>query len=163
MPDTKAGHWFTRHWRWLVPAVVATVLLGCVGFVAVVVLGVFGLLKSSTPYAQALALVRSNERVQRAIGEPITPGWLVSGSVQISGSKGNARLLIPIAGPKGQAEIVVVATRAEGRWTYAELAVQVKGTGERIVLEGRGRSGDLVKRISPRLQAANVTHRHYFF
>ena len=73
----------------------ATVLLGCAGFVAVVVLGVFGLLKSSTPYTQALALVRSNERVQRAIGEPITPGWLVSGSVQISGSKGNARSSLP--------------------------------------------------------------------
>jgi hypothetical protein len=107
--------------------------------------------------------VRSNERVQRAIGEPITPGWLVSGSVQISGSKGNARLLIPISGPKGQAEIVVVATRSEGRWTYAELAVQVQGSGERIVLEGQGRSGDLVKRITPRLQATNVTHRHHIF
>jgi len=117
MPQTKAGHWFTRHWRWFVPAVVATVLLGCVGFVAVVVLGVFGLLKSSTPYAQALALVRSNERVQRAIGEPITPGWLVSGSVQISGAKGNARLWLPISGPKRQADVVVVATGAEGLWT----------------------------------------------
>lgn len=163
MPQVTPGHWFKRHWRWFVPAMVATVLLGCVGFVAVVVLGVFGLLKSSTPYAQALAMVQNNEQVKRAIGEPMTAGWLVSGSVQISGSEGNARLLIPISGPKGQAQIVVVATRSNGQWTYSELAVQIKGTGQRIVLEGQGRSRDLVNRIIPRLQVANVTPLYRFF
>ena len=163
MPQAKPGHWFTRHWCWFVPAALATVLLGCAGFVVMAVLGVFGLLKSSTPYAHALAQVRSNERVQRAIGQPIAPGWLVSGSVQIRGARGNARLLIPISGPKGEADIVVVASRSGGDWTYSELAVRVKGTNQRIVLEGQGRSGDLVQRMDPRLQAVKVTHRHRFF
>ena len=115
MPQAKPGHWFTRHWCWFVPAALATVLLGCAGFVVMAVLGVFGLLKSSTPYAHALAQVRSNERVQRAIGQPIAPGWLVSGSVQIRGSRGNARLLIPISGPKGQADICLLYTSPSPR------------------------------------------------
>jgi hypothetical protein len=55
--DTKpAPNWWARNWRWLLPAGCLTGVVGVAGFIALIFSLLFGLIKSSTPYQQALAI-----------------------------------------------------------------------------------------------------------
>jgi len=98
------------------------------------VFGIFGALKSSEVYQQAVAKAQASEEVQSAIGEPIVAGTFVSGSIEVSGASGNADLAIPISGPKGSATVYAVAKKSAGRWSYTTLEVEVKGAAGRIDL-----------------------------
>jgi hypothetical protein len=69
-----------------------------------------------------------------ALGEPIEPGWYMSGSINVSGSSGEADIMIPISGPRGTGRIYAVATKSAGRWSYEILEVEIDGQPERIDL-----------------------------
>ena len=72
-----------------------------------------------------------------ALGEPVEAGLLVSGSVSIEGSSGEADLAIPISGPKGSGTVFVVGARQTGEWKLSTLEVEINSSGERIdLLEG---------------------------
>ena len=65
-------------------------LIGCgvliflgAAFAAALVFIVFGAIKRSDVYREALNRVRADQRVVAAIGEPIDPGFWVSGSVHV--------------------------------------------------------------------------------
>ena len=70
----------------------------------------------------------------QALGEPIEPGFMPSGSINISGPSGNADLAIPISGPQGSDTIYLVATKEAGRWNFSLLEVEIKEQSERINL-----------------------------
>jgi cytochrome oxidase complex assembly protein 1 len=105
-------------------------LIGCgvlivlgVAFCAVLVFIVFAAIKKSDVYEGALNRVRADQRVIAALGEPISPGFWVSGNVNINNGKGNADFSFPISGSKGSAKVHAVAS-TEGRgWEYSELVV----------------------------------------
>ena len=137
LPQVPAGprpDWLSRNWKWVVP----------VGFFAIgLVIGVFvGLaflivetsFQHSDCYQQALARARSSPEVLGRIGQPIAPGWLVSGSINISGPSGNADISIPISGPKGKGTIYVVAKKSAGEWSFQTLEVETEGGDDRIDL-----------------------------
>jgi Cytochrome oxidase complex assembly protein 1 len=126
--------WFRRNLKWLIPVGCMVPLLACAGIVAFVVVVVFGAIKSSDAYTGAMERVSSSEAVQEALGTPVEAGWLVSGSINVSGSSGNADLTIPISGPKGSGKLYVVATKSADRWRYSTLEVAVDGSGDRIDL-----------------------------
>src|SRR5437899_4022909 len=70
-------------------------LIGCgvliflgVAFCAVLVFIVFAAIKKSDVYEQALNRVRNDQRVVAALGEPVAPGFWVSGSVHVDATKG---------------------------------------------------------------------------
>ena len=130
--ETKS--WWARNWKWFVPA-------GCLGLmaigaalVALVVSLVFGALKSSDVYKQAFEKASKNRTVIAEMGEPITSGWLVGGSISVSGPTGNADIEIPISGPKKSGAIYAVAQKSGGRWTFSRLEVSVQGRSDRINL-----------------------------
>ena len=57
-----------------------------------------------------------------------------SGNISVSGSNdGHANLTVPVSGPSGSGSIRVVATKANGIWTYSELRLNL-GNGEFIDL-----------------------------
>ncbi len=108
------------------------------GFIALIGTVVFGVMKSSDVYQDALARARADPAVEMALGTPIEEGLLVMGNINISGSSGEADLAIPISGPDDEATIYAVAKKSAGQWTFLTLVVKIKSTGERI---------DLMKKI----------------
>ncbi len=133
--DTKpAPNWWTRNWKWLVPAGCLTGVAGVVGFIALIISLVFGLIKSSTPYRQALARAQKDPVVISQLGTPISGGFLVSGSVNLSGGTGQANLAIPLQGSRGSGTLYVEASQSAGTWTYSTLTLQPNGVGAPISL-----------------------------
>ena len=61
-----------------------------VGLVALVVLLIFSVIKNLTPYKVTLREVSTDQRLVRLIGEPVHPGWWVTGSSEVSGPSGSA-------------------------------------------------------------------------
>lgn len=134
MDSKPAPSWWARHWKWLVPAGCLTGLVGVAGFIALIVSLVFGLLKSTTPYKEALAKAQRDPVVIGRLGTPIQGGFLVSGNVSLSGGMGEAQLAIPLQGSRGSGTLYVEARRTAGTWTYSTLTVRPDGPGEPISL-----------------------------
>jgi hypothetical protein len=114
---------------------------GCLGlfllaatFGFLIVSIVFGAMKSSDAYKAALARAKADPRVMSALGSPITDGFLVGGSTNVSGTSGHADINVPISGPKGKGTIYFVASKFAGKWTFSKLMVEVADTGQQIDL-----------------------------
>lgn len=117
-PSAKDKGWWERNWKWAVPvfAVVS------VGFLIVAIVGlVSGAFRSSYAYQESIARARANPAVVVQLGEPIEPGWLVSGNINISGSRGEADLAIPVSGPKGKGTIYATARKEADEWHFTQL------------------------------------------
>lgn len=132
MNQPKEKKWWNRNWKWIVPVGCLGALILIVGLGAMIVYLVFGFVKSSETYKQAVAKARTNSAVIEALGSPLKEGLLVAGSINISGSSGEADLAIPISGPKGKAILYAVATKSAGKWTLTTLELSIKASGERI-------------------------------
>jgi hypothetical protein len=113
-----------------------------VAFVGSIALIVFGAMKSTDVYKEALARARVNSGVIEALGSPITEGFLVSGNTNVNGASGEANLSIPISGPKGKGTIYVAANKSLGRWNYTGLIVEIAKTNQRIDLLRSGVSAN---------------------
>lgn len=133
LPGKKSTTWWQRNWKWFVPACLGSVVLFA-GFIVLIVAIVFGMMKSSDAYKQALAEARINPYVQEALGSPIEEGFLIMGNINVNGSSGHADLAIPVSGPAGEGTIYVVASKSAGQWTILRLVVDIKATNERIDL-----------------------------
>jgi hypothetical protein len=137
IPMQPKGNWWTRNWKWFVPTGCATISALFVIFILSIVLVVFGALKSTDVYKDAVAKAKTNPAVIEALGSPIRDGMFVSGSSNVSGASGESNLSIPISGPKGKGTIYLSAKKSAGRWEYANLVVEIQKTGERINLLGK--------------------------
>ena len=105
-----------------------------VAFVGSIALIVFGAMKSTDVYKDALGRAKGNSAVIDALGSPITEGFLVSGNTNVNGASGEANLSIPISGPNGKGTIYVAANKSLGRWNYSGLVVEIGKTHQRIDL-----------------------------
>lgn len=126
--------WLERNWKWAVPAGCLGVLLIFAAGVAAILALVFGGVRSSDVYKEALARAQRNPAVVEALGAPIKPGLGFSGSIQVSGRSGKADIAIPISGPKGNGTIYAVATKTAGYWQYKTLQVGIDDKSDRIDL-----------------------------
>ena len=126
-PAPPQGGWWSRNWKWFVPVgcitIVALFLLG----IAAIVMIVFGAMKQSDVYREALERAKASPEVQAALGTPIEEGWWMSGQININNDTGDANINIPISGPKGKGTIHAIATKSGGKWTYSRLDVEVSG------------------------------------
>ncbi len=137
MDQSVKPSWWSRNWKWFVPVGCLSSLLVVAAFVAVLFTFVFGLMKSSDAYKQALAMASANPEVAEALGSPIKEGFFTSGNINVSGPSGNADLAIPISGPKGKATIYLEAHKSAGEWSFSKLVVELKGSNRRINLLNR--------------------------
>jgi hypothetical protein len=126
--------WWQRNWKWVVPVGCATLVVlaaaAAAGLLWLVSLGV----RSSGAYEEALEQARADCEVQAALGAPVEPGWLVSGSVNVTGPSGQADLAIPLKGPQSSGKLYLAATKTAGRWTFEVLEVEAPGRDDRIDL-----------------------------
>ena len=127
-------NWWGRNWKWFVPTGCLGMLVLVAGFIFIIISIVFGAMKSSDAYKTALARAKADPRVVSALGSPITDGFLVGGSTNVSGTSGHADVTVPISGPKGKGTIYFVAEKFAGKWTFSKLMVEVADTGKRIDL-----------------------------
>jgi hypothetical protein len=95
----------------------------CVGGIVLILGLVLGMLKSSDVYAEALSRARTNAQVVAQLGEPIQPGYWVTGRLEVSGPSGEAELAIPLSGSKKSATLYAVATKTAGTWQFSTLEV----------------------------------------
>ena len=118
MDKPEQRSWFQRYWIWLVPVGCAGSVFMVFALVALVVFADFAGFKSSWPYTEAIKLARENPDVIEELGEPVRAGWLVGGSIDLSGSSGEAKLAIPIRGPQNSGTIHVMAKKSAGMWQF---------------------------------------------
>lgn len=118
------------------PAWVKWIVLGCVGLIVVglcvaagIVALVMGSLKQSDAYKSALEKVQASPAAVEALGEPIEPGFFLSGSVNVSGPLGDAVLSVPLHGPRGKGTLYLEAAKQAGRWKYSLLELAIAGSG----------------------------------
>lgn len=136
-PERK-GCW-GRNWKWIVPT-------GCLGLIilaAALAAGVFffvvSAVKSSDVYRRALERAKADPAVVAELGEPISDGWLVRGTVETSGRYGHAKFQIPISGPKNSGTVYADALKVRDLyenddWNFQTLEVEVNGRPGRINL-----------------------------
>jgi hypothetical protein len=134
IPSQPKRGWWARNWMWFVPTGCFTLIVLFAVFVGSIVMIVFGAIKSTDVYKDALARAKAHPAVVEALGSPIKEGLLVSGNTNVNGASGEASLSIPISGPKGKGTIYVKAEKSLGRWNYSDLVVEIQKTGERIDL-----------------------------
>jgi hypothetical protein len=130
--------WWSRNWKWFVPMGCLTFVALILGCVALLVVVVFGAMKSTDVYKEAVSRAKANTEVTEALGSPLKEGMFLSGNTNVNGASGEADLAIPISGPKGSGTIYVAAQKSAGQWTYTKLEVEVKATGKRIDLQPAG-------------------------
>jgi hypothetical protein len=132
MNQKSDKNWWNRNWKWFVPVGCLGSLVLFVGFIALLMCLVFGMMKSSVVYKQALSKAKAQPAVQATIGTPIEEGLLITGNIKVSGPSGQANLAIPISGPDGKATIYLVAAKSAGQWSFSTLVVEIKQTHQRI-------------------------------
>lgn len=133
-PATPTANWWTRNWKWFVPAGCLIMALLLVVFVGSILLVVFSAMKSTDVYKDALARAKADPAVIEALGSPVKDGVLLSGNTNVNGASGESNLAIPISGPKGKGTIYVSAKKSLGKWNYSGLVVEIGLTHQRIDL-----------------------------
>jgi Cytochrome oxidase complex assembly protein 1 len=129
MPN-QSRSWLGRNWKWLLAAVF---VCGAV-FVAGIFTLVMGAMRGSDVAREATARAQANALVGQRLGTPISEGWMVSGSINVSPGSGDADLSVPISGPKGKGTVYVRAQKAGGAWTYNLMEATIEASSERIDL-----------------------------
>src|SRR5687767_3058523 len=93
-------------------------------FAVVILVAVFGALRSSTPFKEATSRAQRDHRVIAALGQPIKVDLWLAGSVSTKNSDGEADLNIGLTGPKRKARLFVVGTKKAGVWSYSIMRVE---------------------------------------
>jgi hypothetical protein len=132
-PAPAKRGWWSRHWKWAVPLL--ALLLGALllASIAVFVVGIASVTKSSEPYRIGLVGAKVDPRVVAALGEPIEDGIMPSGSISTSNGSGSAQLNVSLHGSRGNGTLYIEAERHAGEWHYTTLKV-VPDVGEAISL-----------------------------
>ena len=122
----KVTSWMIKRWY--------LVLIGVVAFGGGIIMIVISSMKSCDAYSEALVRARSNSALVEALGEPITDGFLPTGSIQISGDSGVAKISVSISGPKGSAVLYLDAEKSMGKWSFNSLKAVVDETDQEVDL-----------------------------
>lgn len=127
VPGPVEKSWLDRHARWKIPLGCLIVILLLCAFVAIVFTVVEVSFSKSVVYQQALARAGRNPEVVSRLGEPLKPGRVLQGQINVSGSTGNASMNIPVTGPRGKGTIVLKAHKLNGAWVFRTLYLQLDG------------------------------------
>jgi cytochrome oxidase complex assembly protein 1 len=119
----------TSPWAWIGIGC-GVLFVGFIGFVVFILVVVFGAMRKSEPYREAMARAQSDPRVAAALGSPVKDSFFFSGSINTHNNDGDAKLDIPISGPKGAGLLHVTATKTDGKWFYNRMYVQPKNGSE---------------------------------
>lgn len=126
--------WFKQNWKWFIPVSCVGVIATLAVFVALILAVVFGVIKSSQVYNQAIDKATNHPDVTATMGTPIKPQWFVTGNFEVNGPSGRADITIPLTGPNADARIYANAIKAQGQWTFTSLVVHIEHNQQYINL-----------------------------
>ena len=133
--------WWRRNGKWAIPLICVGGLAAFAGIFALFFALLFGFMKSSDAYKDALVRAELNPAVLSALGAPVKAGLVFTGHIQVSGPSGRAELAIPLSGPKGKGTLYVKAMKSAGEWRFSLLVLKLDATGENIdLLEKHGQA-----------------------
>jgi len=131
--DRQSVSWPESHWKLLVGLLLLLGLLGAGAAASLVWLAMYAI-RGSDVAQEAFSRARSSQAVAQALGAPIKEAWFVSGSINENPASGSADLAMPISGPKGNGTLYVTARKSAGAWQYCLIELDVKGSGDKIVV-----------------------------
>ncbi|MFC6841180.1 cytochrome c oxidase assembly factor Coa1 family protein [Xanthomonas theicola] len=99
--------------------------------IAVFVVGIARVTKSSERYRLGLMAAKLDQRVIDALGAPVEDGIMPSGSISTSNGSGSANLSVSLHGARGNGTLYIEAERHAGEWHYTTLQV-LPDAGEAI-------------------------------
>ncbi|ETN94652.1 Cytochrome oxidase complex assembly protein 1 [Zhouia amylolytica] len=127
--------WWGRNWKWVIPAGgCLTIIIFIVVFIGTVFFGVSTMMKSSTPYEEAITRVKENKQIIEALGEPIVQEGMIQGKINYENDHGDIDIKVPLEGAKGKASLYIVGTKQGDTWNYSDMYIVIKATGETIFL-----------------------------
>jgi len=129
MPKQRRN-WLGRNWKRLLAAVFVCGIVFVVGIFALIM----SAMRSSDVAKEAVARAQSNAVVAQRLGAPLSEGWFVGGSINVSPGSGDADLSVPISGPKGKGTVYVTAQKTAGTWAYSLMLATVEGSNDKIDL-----------------------------
>ena len=127
-PTTQSSSSSSRVWKILGCGCLALIVLGLLGGAGIFV--AFGkLMKGNAPYQDSIATVQSNPAAIEALGEPIKPGFFMSGSINLNNGDGTVDFTIPVSGPKGKGTVRVKGTKSSAApaWQYELWQLEIPG------------------------------------
>ena len=133
-PEPIKKSWLERNPLWKIPLGCLTLFVLLAAFVIGLMTVITSSFRHSDVYQQAIAQATANLQVRERIGEPIKPGWLISGEMNMSSGSGKANLIIPISGPRGRGRIHAVAQKSGGVWRFTYLQVDAANRSASIDL-----------------------------
>lgn len=84
----SASTWWSRHWKWCVPVLAASLLVLLLALLIGLMALLMGAMKSSGPYQHAVQRAQTDPAVVAALGAPIEPGWFVQGNISVTAPAG---------------------------------------------------------------------------
>jgi hypothetical protein len=78
--------------------------------------------------------MQSSSKAVDWLGTPIKKGWLVQGSIRVSGPSGHAELAIPVSGTHKSGKLYVIAEKKMGRWLLTASELEIDGQSQRLTL-----------------------------
>ncbi len=117
-----------RIWGW----VGFGVFLWVMAMIAGAIFFLFTLFMKTEPYLHGLHVVTRSPAIIAELGEPVKPGWFVTGNINVNAADGKANISFPIYGPKGKGTVYVKAIKDMGEWHVLHVVVEIESTHERI-------------------------------
>lgn len=132
--SVESFHRAQRNWAigGLVTWFVGT--LGIVGGIVAMVFTLMAVMHEMEPYKLAIKSASQNPQVREALGEPIKPGFFVTGSFEENGPSGSVDISVPVSGPKGDGTIYVISNKTAGQWKTETLEIELSKDKSRIQL-----------------------------
>ena len=91
-------------------------------------------MKKSLAYTMSLVEIQRHPEIIELLGEPIDPGFLLTGSISTNISDGNASIQYSLNGSKGKGKAYVVAYKKFGDWNFEEVVVDIPYANKRILV-----------------------------
>jgi len=96
--------------------------------------GIFAMIGNSEVCQLAMRAAQSNSAVAQRLGQPITRGMFVSGSIEVTPASGHADIAIPVSGPRAKGTLYAVSVKSAGLWKFETLQLAVEGDPKRLDL-----------------------------
>ncbi len=130
-PIDAPKSWLQRN---VVLVVCVVVAVGLLGAIAAGIGWAFSMMGNSDAVRLAFDTANANPMMIERLGSPLKKGWLVSGSIEVTGPSGHAEFAIPISGPRGAGTLYVEAHKRAGLWQLDLLQFGTRDSTERLDL-----------------------------
>lgn len=117
-------------------AIIACIVALSIAGIGLGITGIGAVLKNNEPYKDSITAVQTNPAAIEALGEPIEPGLIPSGNINVNNGVGEVDFNIGVSGPKGAGTIKIIGKKTDGIWTYQTWHLKVDGQ-EKVIPLGK--------------------------